>query len=93
MTIRKLEIERFGVTSSKPIEMVVATLAPFSDQVDHSPQPGRYMPTSGIIERQAWKGWCPFIQHANKRAGSEVGRDIPFGEIGEAEPGPSRRQH
>jgi hypothetical protein len=51
------------------------------------------MPTSGIIERQAWKGWCPFIQHANKRAGSEVGRDIPFGEIGEAEPGPSRRQH
>src|SRR5258706_75505 len=65
----------------------------FSNQVDHSAQPGGYMLTSGIIERQAWKGRCPFIQHANKRAGREVGGDIPFAEIGEAEPGPGRRQH
>lgn len=42
------------------------TSLPFPDQVNHSAQPGRYMPTSRIIERQALKRRCPFIQYANQ---------------------------
>jgi hypothetical protein len=33
----------------------------FSNQIDHSAQPGGHMLTSGIIERQAWKRRCPFF--------------------------------
>jgi hypothetical protein len=44
-------------------------------------QAGGHVPTSGIIERQAWKRRCPFIQHANERTGREVGCDIPFAAI------------
>src|SRR5260370_42140937 len=50
----------------------------FSNQVDHSAQPGGDIPTSGIIERQARAGPSRFLPPAEQPAGPEHRGDHPL---------------
>ena len=57
----------FGLITRRATPTSFSHQCLFSDQVDHSAQPGGYIPTSGIIERQAWKGFGvarPKTKHA-----------------------------